>query len=185
MVVDGGEDRLFRALSAQSRRTILRLLGEQERTVNQVAQAAGLSVSLASRHLTFLSDLGLLASRTVSPQKLYSLRVKIISTLLTHYERIQQYHRFEHQRGEELFSRVVNTSSRRALLRLLIKNTLTVKELAAKSSLSVSLTSRHLKLAHDLGFLQVKIKRPYKYYSVAVEPVKQFLTCSEEVAKHL
>ena len=51
------EERLSRAISAFSRRQILRLLVDKEMTVKEVAEKTGQSVSLASRHLKLLYDL--------------------------------------------------------------------------------------------------------------------------------
>ncbi|MBT4539618.1 winged helix-turn-helix transcriptional regulator [Candidatus Woesearchaeota archaeon] len=82
------EEKLARALSASSRRHILRLLVRDEKTVNEVAEAVGLSVSLASRHLKFLFDLGFLSVRKKSPYKYYSLKIPELKQLLESYEKV-------------------------------------------------------------------------------------------------
>ena len=65
------EERLSRAISAFSRRQILRLLVDKEMTVKEVAEKTGQSVSLASRHLKLLYDLGFLNVRKEFPNKFY------------------------------------------------------------------------------------------------------------------
>jgi len=82
------EEKLSRALSASSRRDILRLLAGKELTVKEVAQATGQSVSLASRHLKFLHDLGFLDVRRVFPHKWYSLKIKEMNELLAWYDKV-------------------------------------------------------------------------------------------------
>ncbi len=82
------EEVLARAISAGSRRQILRLLATQELTVKEIAQKTGMSISLASRHLTLLSDLGLLKVRKEHPYKHYSLKVKELNELLSIYDKV-------------------------------------------------------------------------------------------------
>lgn len=77
-----------RALSAASRRQILRLLADKEMTVKDIATKTNISVSLASRHLTFLTDLGLLSYRIKRPFKYYSLKMKEIKELLLLYDKV-------------------------------------------------------------------------------------------------
>lgn len=82
------EENLARALSAGSRRQILRLLSGQELTVKDIAQKTKMSISLTSRHLTLLSDLGLLKVRKEFPYKYYSLKVKELNELLVIYDKV-------------------------------------------------------------------------------------------------
>jgi DNA-binding transcriptional ArsR family regulator len=55
--------RFFRGLADPSRLAILDALREGERTVGEVAAAAGLMLSNASRHLACLRDCGLVEAR--------------------------------------------------------------------------------------------------------------------------
>lgn len=80
------EERLARALSASSRRQILRLLAEKELRVKDLASLTNLSISLTSRHLTLLYDLGFLNLRKESTQKYYSLKFKKLKDLLEVYD---------------------------------------------------------------------------------------------------
>lgn len=82
------EERLARAVSAYSRRQILRLLAEKELRVKDIAFITNLSVSLASRHLTLLYDLGFLSLRKESTQKYYSLKIKELRGLLDSYDSV-------------------------------------------------------------------------------------------------
>ncbi len=84
------EERLARALSAASRREILRLLAEKEHTVKEIASATGMSMSLASKHLTLLHDLGLVEVRREAIYKHYSLRIKELEELLKAYEKVME-----------------------------------------------------------------------------------------------
>lgn len=82
------EEKLSRAISAYSRRKILRLLVEKERTVSEVVQLTKMSKSLASRHLKMLYDLGFLNVRKEFPNKFYSLKIKDLKSLLDAYDRV-------------------------------------------------------------------------------------------------
>ena len=53
-VLNVQEEKLARAISASSRRQILRLLAESEHTVTKISAKLSLSASLASKHLTLL-----------------------------------------------------------------------------------------------------------------------------------
>ena len=86
--MDQKEERLSRAISAASRRQILRLLADQELTVKEIAELTDMSVSLASRHLSFLYDLGLLNMRKKFPNKFYSLKIKKLKSLLKIYDEV-------------------------------------------------------------------------------------------------
>jgi len=82
------EENLSRAISASARRQILRLLADKELTVKKIAELTKQSVSLASRHLKFLYDLGFLNVRKAFPNKYYSLRIKEMRQLLESYDKV-------------------------------------------------------------------------------------------------
>ncbi|MBU0459546.1 MAG: ArsR family transcriptional regulator [Nanoarchaeota archaeon] len=82
------EEKLSRAISAYSRREILRLLASKELTVKEIASSTKMSMSLASRHLKMLYDLGFLVVRKEYPYKHYSLKIKEIMGLLDAYDRV-------------------------------------------------------------------------------------------------
>ena len=82
------EERLSRAISAFSRRKILRLLSDKEMTVKDISKQTGQSVSLASRHLKLLYDLGILKVKKKHPFKFYSLKIKDLKQLLNAYDKV-------------------------------------------------------------------------------------------------
>jgi len=82
------EEKLSRAISAYSRRQILRLISNQELTVKDIAEQTNMSVSLASRHLKLLYDLGFLNVRKEFPHKFYSLKIKDLKGLLDIYDKV-------------------------------------------------------------------------------------------------
>ena len=82
------EEKLSRAISAFSRRQILRLLADKELTVKEIASQTKQSVSLASRHLKMLYDLGFLTVRKQYPHKYYSLKIKELTQLLELYDKV-------------------------------------------------------------------------------------------------
>ena len=82
------EEKLSRAISASSRRQILRLLSDKELTVTEISESTNMSVSLASRHLKLLYDLGFLDVRQQFPNKFYSIKIKDIKELLLSYDKV-------------------------------------------------------------------------------------------------
>ena len=86
---------------------------------------------------------------------------------------------------EEKLSRAISASARRKILRLLADKELKVKEIAAKIGQSVSLTSRHLKMLYDLGFLHLKKEFPNKYYSLKIKEMKELLVKYDKVTSKL
>ena len=86
---------------------------------------------------------------------------------------------------EEKLSRAISASSRRQILRLLSEKEFTVKEIASKTQMSVSLASRHLKMLYDLGFLSVRKKFPNKFYSLKVKELKGLLVSYDSTLKNL
>ena len=84
------EENLSRALSAGSRRQILHLLLKKKRTVKEITVQTGMSMSLVSRHLTLLRDLGLLEVRKEPPHKYYSIKIKGLDRLLEVYDQVME-----------------------------------------------------------------------------------------------
>jgi DNA-binding transcriptional ArsR family regulator len=89
------------------------------------------------------------------------------------------------EQKEERLARGISAFSRREILRLIMDKELTVKDIAAKTKMSVSLASRHLKLLYDLGFLNVKVSYPNKYYSIKVKDLKELLDVYDKVIKKI
>ncbi len=82
------DDVLSKAISSNSRRTILRLLCKHPHTVTNIAKAMEISTSLASKHLTLLDYFGIITAEVKFPEKYYSLKLESIRTLLDVYDKI-------------------------------------------------------------------------------------------------
>ena len=178
------EEKLRRAISAYSRRQILRLLINKERTVKEISNLLKMSASLASRHLKLLHDLGFLKVRKKFPYKFYSLKIQDLRGLLDNYDKaIKPKH--DKVLGEENLSRAINAYSRRKILKLISNKELSVKEIANNTKMSVSLASRHLKLLYDLGFLQVRKNFPNKFYSLKIKSLQDLLTNYDKIITKL
>ncbi|MBI4980690.1 transcriptional regulator [Candidatus Woesearchaeota archaeon] len=171
------EEKLSRAISAASRRQILRLLAENELTVNEIAAKNSMSKSLTSKHLTLLYDLGFLEANLQPPYKYYSLKDNRLKTLLEEYDKtissLSSTGLAEIQ--EEKLSRAISAFSRRQILRLLAEKESTVTEVVSYTKMSKSLASRHLKLLYDLGFLSANVQPPFKRYSLKIPQMKTLL----------
>ena len=120
------EEKLSRAISAFSRRKILKILTKQESTVKEIAQKTKQSVSLASRHLKLLYDLGLLNVRKEFPNKFYSLKFPELKDMLKHYDQTIAEIDGEKEQKEEKLSRAINAFSRREIFRFLLSGEQTV-----------------------------------------------------------
>lgn len=64
----------FDALGDPRRRTILRLLGERERSVGELAAAMPISRPAVSRHLRVLRDAGLVREEPRGTRRIYALQ---------------------------------------------------------------------------------------------------------------
>ncbi len=73
---------------------------------------------------------------------------------------------------DEMLSKAISSSSRRAILRLLCKNPHTVTSIARSMDISISLASKHLTLLDYLGIVEAEIKSPEKYYSIKLKGIK-------------
>jgi DNA-binding transcriptional ArsR family regulator len=72
-------DEALRALAHPGRRTMLRLVWDQERPATELADAAGLSKSAASQHLKLLRDAGLVTVRVDANRRLYRADLERVS----------------------------------------------------------------------------------------------------------
>jgi DNA-binding transcriptional ArsR family regulator len=64
---------VFNAIAERQRRTILTLLKERERSVNEISDALRVSQSRVSKHLRVLREVDLVRVRGAGQQRLYSL----------------------------------------------------------------------------------------------------------------
>ena len=82
------DEMLSKAISSDSRRAILRLLSINPHTVTGIATSLGISLSLASKHLTLLDYLGIIKAESRFPEKYYSVKLKGIKDLLKIYDNL-------------------------------------------------------------------------------------------------
>lgn len=71
----------YAAVAEPSRRLILDLLREQERSVGELVDRVGLSQPGVSKHLRLLREAGLVEARTAGRQRLYRLRPEPLAEL--------------------------------------------------------------------------------------------------------
>jgi DNA-binding transcriptional ArsR family regulator len=64
----------FEALGDANRRTILRLLSDGDKPVQEIAEAMPISRPAVSRHLRLLKDAGLVAERPEGTRRIYHLQ---------------------------------------------------------------------------------------------------------------
>jgi DNA-binding transcriptional ArsR family regulator len=65
---------LFEVLAEPSRRRVLDLLRERERTVGELVDALGMSQPAVSKHLRVLREAGLVEARVDAQRRIYTLR---------------------------------------------------------------------------------------------------------------
>jgi DNA-binding transcriptional ArsR family regulator len=78
----------FEALRDPHRRTILRLLGEHERSVGELAGAMPISRPAVSRHLRVLREAGLVREEPRGTQRIYALRASGIDAVRAYLEQV-------------------------------------------------------------------------------------------------
>ncbi|MEQ1737130.1 MAG: metalloregulator ArsR/SmtB family transcription factor [Rhodoglobus sp.] len=78
----------FDALADGNRREILRLLGQHERAVHELAEELPISRPAVSRHLKLLSDAGLVRESRVGTRRIYTLRAEGADAVRHYLERI-------------------------------------------------------------------------------------------------
>ena len=74
-------DAAFQALAEPRRRAILRLVRDQPRSVNEIADHFDVTQQAISQHLKVLKDAGLVAVRPHGQQRLYMVRPDGLDTL--------------------------------------------------------------------------------------------------------
>ena len=86
---------------------------------------------------------------------------------------------------DEMLSKAISSSSRRAILRLLCNNPQTVTNIAKSLDISISLASKHLSLLDYFGIIEAEKRAPEKYYSIKLKRIKQMLKIYDELLKEL
>jgi DNA-binding transcriptional ArsR family regulator len=80
-------DPMLRALANPTRRAILELVWDAERSSSQIAEAVGASRPAASQHLKVLRDAGLVRVRADGGQRLYRVDVERMAEVRRALER--------------------------------------------------------------------------------------------------
>lgn len=78
---DAALEDAIRALAHPGRRTMLRLVWDEERPATELADAAGLSRSAASQHLKLLREAGLVRVRVDATRRLYRADLDRVATV--------------------------------------------------------------------------------------------------------
>jgi DNA-binding transcriptional ArsR family regulator len=78
----------FDALADENRREILRMLGQHDLAVNELAAALPISRPAVSRHLRLLSDAGLVAEEREGTRRIYHLRDEGIEAVQAYLHRV-------------------------------------------------------------------------------------------------
>ena len=75
-------------LGDERRREIVRLLGERERSVRELADQLPVSRPAVSRHLRLLKEAGLVSDRAVGTRRLYSLEPDGIAAARAYFDQL-------------------------------------------------------------------------------------------------
>lgn len=78
----------FEALGDPNRRAILSLLGEGDRSVQEIADELPISRPAVSRHLRLLKDAGLVAEEARGTRRIYHLHEEGIAAVQAYLERV-------------------------------------------------------------------------------------------------
>lgn len=78
----------FEALGDANRREILRVLGESEHSVQEIAETLPISRPAVSRHLKLLAGAGLVSSERRGTRQVYQLREEGVLAVRDYLERV-------------------------------------------------------------------------------------------------
>ena len=89
-----GVELVFRALADPTRRRVIELLGERERRAGELAEAAGTSAPVMSRHLRILLETGFVADERVPDDarlRVFRLRRESVLALQAWLDQLQAH----------------------------------------------------------------------------------------------
>jgi DNA-binding transcriptional ArsR family regulator len=89
-----GVEPVFRALADPTRRRVIELLGERERRAGELAEAAGTSAPVMSRHLRILLETGFVADERVPDDarlRVFRLRRESVLALQAWLDQLQAH----------------------------------------------------------------------------------------------
>ena len=75
-------DKIFKALSDESRRKIISMLVEKDRSVNEIAKNFNKTQPCISHHLEFLKNAGIVESRKEGQFTIYSINMSSIQYII-------------------------------------------------------------------------------------------------------
>ncbi len=78
----------FGALADPNRREILRILGEANRAVHEIADELPISRPAVSRHLRLLSDAGFVSETRDGTRRIYALRAEGMDAVQAYLQRV-------------------------------------------------------------------------------------------------
>lgn len=78
----------FDALADPNRREILRILGEANRAVHEIADELPISRPAVSRHLRLLSDAGFVSETRDGTRRIYALRAEGMDAVQAYLQRV-------------------------------------------------------------------------------------------------
>ncbi|MBX3098631.1 MAG: winged helix-turn-helix transcriptional regulator [Salinibacterium sp.] len=78
----------FDALADPNRRAILRLLGDGDRAVHELADDLPISRPAVSRHLRLLSEAGLVSETREGTRRIYALRAEGVAAVQSYLETV-------------------------------------------------------------------------------------------------
>ncbi|MES2171412.1 MAG: metalloregulator ArsR/SmtB family transcription factor [Actinomycetota bacterium] len=78
----------FEALGDPTRREILRILGESEHSVHEIAEELPVSRPAVSRHLKLLSEAGLVSSERRGTRQVYQLQEQGVQAVRDYLQRV-------------------------------------------------------------------------------------------------
>ncbi len=78
----------FEALGDEHRRAILRVLGDGDRSVNEIASELPISRPAVSRHLRILREAGLVGEEARGTRRIYRLRQEGIEAVRAYLEQV-------------------------------------------------------------------------------------------------
>ncbi|MBI2465135.1 winged helix-turn-helix transcriptional regulator [Candidatus Shapirobacteria bacterium] len=79
-------DKIYKSMADKNRRTILRMLKEGDRNVNQILQNLEIGQATLSSHLAVLRKAGLVSCRVLGKQRIYKLEISTLDVLLKDIE---------------------------------------------------------------------------------------------------
>ena len=89
----------FNAVAEPKRRQVLEALGQQELSVNELAQRLGWNQPMVSKHLGVLKQVGLVSERRAGRQRLYRVNAEQLKPI---YDWVAPFQRYWSERFERL-----------------------------------------------------------------------------------